>query len=44
MWVFIEKTPYSIIIVATVLMILAPFAPMPHVMELFIILDKRHII
>jgi len=40
MWPFIDKIPYSILIVAAVLMILAPFKPMPHVLEKLIMLKN----
>ena len=40
MWSFIDKIPYSILIVAAVLMILAPFKPMPHVLEKLIMLKN----
>jgi len=39
-WPFIDKIPYSILIVAAVLMILAPFKPMPHVLEKLIMLKN----
>ena len=34
----LDKIPYSILIVAAIFMILAPFKPMPHVMEKLIML------
>ena len=37
---FIDKIPYSILIVAAVLMLLAPFKPMPHVLEKLIMLKN----
>jgi hypothetical protein len=40
MWAFIDKIPYSILIVVAVLMILAPFRPMPHVLEKLIMLKN----
>jgi len=33
MWRFIEKIPYTLLIVFTLFMLLAPFRPMPHVAE-----------
>ena len=36
----IDKIPYSILIVIAVLMILAPFKPLPHVFEKIIMLKK----
>jgi hypothetical protein len=35
---FLDKIPYSILIVIAVFMLLAPFRPMPHVIEKFIML------
>ena len=40
MWAFIDKIPYSILIAISVLMILAPFKPMPHVLEKLIMLKN----
>jgi hypothetical protein len=40
MWAFLDKIPYSILIVLAVLMILAPFVPMPHVLEKLIMLKN----
>ncbi len=40
MQTFLDKIPYSILIVAAVLMILAPFRPMPHVLEKLIMLKN----
>ena len=34
----LDKIPYSILIVAAILMLLAPFKPMPHVLEKLIML------
>jgi len=36
----LDKIPYSIIIVAAVFMLLAPFRPMPHVLEKLIMLKN----
>ena len=30
---FLDKIPYSILIIAAIFMLLAPFRPMPHVVE-----------
>jgi len=30
---FLDKIPYSILIIAAIFMLLAPFYPMPHVVE-----------
>jgi hypothetical protein len=40
MGAFLDKIPYSIIVVAAVFMILAPFSPMPHVLEKLIMLKN----
>jgi hypothetical protein len=37
---FLDKIPYSILIVFTVFMLLAPFRPMPHVIEKLIMLKN----
>jgi hypothetical protein len=34
----LDKIPYSILIAAAILMLLAPFKPMPHVLEKLIML------
>ena len=38
MWTFLDKIPYSILIVGAIFIILAPFKPMPHVLEKLIML------
>ena len=40
MWSILDKIPYSIVIVIAVFMILAPFKPMPHVLEKLIMLKN----
>ena len=40
MWAFLDKIPYSILIVGAVFIILAPFKPMPHVLEKLIMLKN----
>lgn len=40
MWTFLEKIPYTILIIFAVFMLLAPFRPMPHVMEKLIMLKN----
>ena len=40
MWPFLDKIPYSILIAIAVFMILAPFKPMPHVLEKIIMLKN----
>lgn len=37
---FLDKIPYSVLIVISVLMLLAPFRPMPHVIEKLIMLKN----
>ena len=38
MWSFLDNIPYAILIILAVLMLLAPFKPMPHVVEKIIML------
>jgi hypothetical protein len=33
MWSFLDKIPYSILIIAAIFLLFAPFRPMPHVVE-----------
>ncbi len=33
MWKFLDKIPYTLLIIFTVFMLLVPFRPMPHVAE-----------
>ncbi len=40
MWSILDKIPYSVLIVIAVFMILAPFKPMPHVLEKLIMLKN----
>ena len=40
MWHFLDKIPYSILIVIAIFMLLAPFYPMPHVVEKLIMLKN----
>ena len=40
MWRLIDGIPYSILIAAAVFMLLAPFRPMPHVLEKLIMLKN----
>ena len=40
MWSFIDKTPYAILTILAVFMLLAPFKPMPHVVEKLIMLKN----
>ena len=40
MWAILDKIPYSILIVAAIFMLLAPFKPMPHVLEKLIMLKN----
>ena len=37
---FLDKIPYSLLIIAAVFMLLAPFRPMPHVVEKLIMLKN----
>lgn len=38
MWRFLEQIPYSTLIIVAILMLLAPFRPMPHVVEKLLML------
>ena len=40
MWTILEKIPYTILIFITIFMLLAPFRPMPHVVEKLIMLKN----
>jgi hypothetical protein len=40
MWSFLDKIPYSILILAAIFLLLAPFRPMPHVVEKLIMLKN----
>jgi hypothetical protein len=40
MWTIIDKIPYPILIAIAAFMILAPFIPMPHVLEKMIMLKN----
>ena len=40
MWKLIDGIPYSVLIAAAVLMLLAPFRPLPHVLEKLIMLKN----
>jgi len=40
MFSFLDKISYSILIIFSVMMILAPFKPMPHVVEKLIMLKN----
>ena len=40
---FLDKIPYSILIIIAVFMLLAPFRPMPHVIEKLIMLKNGNL-
>jgi hypothetical protein len=40
MWTFLDKIPYAMLIIFAVFMLLAPFKPMPHVVEKLIMLKN----
>ena len=40
MWTFLDKIPLGVILVVAIIMLLAPFRPMPHVIEKFIMLKN----
>ena len=33
MWRFLDRIPYTLLVILTVFLLLAPFRPMPHVIE-----------
>ena len=37
---FLDKIPYSVLIIFTVMMLLAPISPMPHVIEKILMLKN----
>ena len=37
---FLDKIPFSVLIIAAIFMLLAPFRPMPHVVEKLIMLKN----
>ncbi len=43
MWTWLDDIPYHIFILFTIFALLAPFRPMPHVMEKLIMLKKREL-
>ncbi len=40
---FLDAIPYSVLIVATIIMLLAPFKPMPHILEKLIMLKDGNL-
>lgn len=40
MWSFLDKIPYGLLTIAALFMLLAPFRPMPHVLEKLIMLKN----
>ena len=40
MWTFLDKIPYTILVIAAIFMLLAPFRPMPHVVEKILMLKN----
>jgi hypothetical protein len=40
MWKLIDSIPYSVLIAVSIFMLLAPFRPMPHVLEKLIMLKN----
>lgn len=37
---FLDKIPYSVLIIVTIVMLLAPFKPMPHVVEKILMMKQ----
>jgi len=40
MWQLLDKIPYGLLILITIFMLLAPFRPMPHVLEKLLMLKN----
>ena len=40
MWTFLDKIPFGVLLAVALLMLLAPFRPMPHVLEKLIMLKN----
>jgi hypothetical protein len=40
MWQIIDRIPYAILIILAIFLLLAPFRPMPHVVEKLIMLKN----
>lgn len=40
MWDYLDSIPYPMLIIITILMLLAPFQPMPHLLEKLIMLKN----
>jgi hypothetical protein len=40
MWTFLDKIPYTILVLAAIFMLMAPFKPMPHVVEKILMLKN----
>lgn len=40
MWRLLDKIPYSVLIIAAIFLLLAPFRPMPHFVEKLIMLKN----
>jgi len=43
MWNFLDTIPYAILIVVAIIMLLAPFSPMPHVVEKLMMLKNGNL-
>ena len=43
MWQLLDKIPYGLLIVITIFMLLAPFRPMPHVIEKLLMLKNGNL-
>ena len=44
MWALLDRIPYSLLILLAVFMMLAPFRPMPHVLEKLMMLKNGTLI
>jgi len=40
MWTFLDKIPIGVLLAVAIVMLLAPFRPMPHVLEKLIMLKN----
>ena len=43
MWNFLDTIPYAVLIVIALFMLLAPFSPMPHVIEKLMMLKNGNL-
>lgn len=41
MWTFLDKIPFGVLLAVAIFVLLAPFRPIPHVLEKFIMLKNE---